>query len=188
MISYSNHTDEDLFRSVQSDNEKAFAELYSRYWDRLFPRAVARLSSSQDAEDVLHDVFVSIWKRRKDIVLRYSFHTYIASILKYEILNRLAERKKKSINDIGEYLQEQLPDDSLFDQLSFNELQEKLEESIQQLPEKCRMVFRLSRDEGLKNKEIAYTLQISSKTVQNHINHALHTLRSALNKLYIFIF
>lgn len=184
----SNHTDEELFRRVQSDDENAFAELYNRYWNRLLSRAIIQLTSTQDAEDVLHDVFVSLWNRRDKIVLRYSFHTYIASILKYEIINRLAERKKKNAAAIEERLQEELPDDSVFEQLKFQELQQRLERSVQQLPEKCQLVFRLSRDEGLKVNEIAHALHISPKTVQNHINHALHVLRSALNNFLFFFF
>lgn len=188
MLFYSNYTDEELFCRVQSDDEHAFAVLYNRYWNRLLSRAVLQLTSTQDAEDVLHDVFVSLWNRRGKIVLRYSFHTYIASILKYEIINRLAERKKKKSDTIEKELQKELSDDSVFEQLRFQELQQRLEHTVQQLPEKCQLVFRLSRDEGLKVGEIAHALQISPKTVQNHINHALHVLRSALNNFLFFIF
>lgn len=188
MLSDPGHTDEELFRLVQSGNENAFAALYNRYWDRLLARAVLQLVSTQDAEDVLHDVFVGLWNRKDKIVLRYSFHTYIASILKYEVINRLAERKKKNAAAIGEGLQEAMPDNSLFEQLKFQELQQRLERTVQQLPEKCQLVFRLSRDEGLKVGEIAHALQISPKTVQNHINHALHVLRSALNNFLFLIF
>lgn len=186
MAFYSNHTDEELFCFVHSDDERAFAELYKRYWDRLFSRAVMQLTSVEDAEDVLHDVFVSLWNRRARIVLQYSFHTYIAAILKYEIINKLAERRKKKSTVIEDEQQQEISDNSVAQQLEFRDLQQRLESSVQQLPEKCRLVFRLSRENGLKVNEIAHTLQISPKTVQNHINHALHVLRSVLSSLLFF--
>ncbi|AYD47329.1 RNA polymerase sigma factor [Arachidicoccus soli] len=181
MSLFINYTDEALVERMQADDEGAFTELYNRYWKRLISRAMTQLKYAQDAEDVLHDVFVSIWNRRKRIVLKYSFGTYIAAILKYEIINKLAERKKKNTDTIDDCLQPFFLDDSTRQQLEYHELQERLEASVQQLPEKCRLVFRLSREQGLKTKEIAEVLNISPKTVQNHINHALGTLRSALN-------
>ncbi|MGF7232808.1 RNA polymerase sigma-70 factor [Arachidicoccus sp.] len=187
MSLFNNYTDEALFERVQADDQGAFTELYNRYWKRLISRAMTQLKYPQDAEDVLHDVFVSIWNRRKRIILKYSFHTYIAAILKYEIIDKLADRKKKYTDSIGEGSQSIFLDDSTRQQLEYHELQERLEASIQQLPEKCRLVFRLSREQGLKSKEIAEVLNISPKTVQNHINHALGTLRSALNNFISFL-
>lgn len=184
---YTTYTDEALFCRVQADDDKAFAELYDRYWEKLIARAVAQLCSVHDAEDTLHDVFVSLWNRRKKIVLQHSFHTYIAAMLKYEIIGRLAERKKKSAGALGEE-QVQLADDSTSAHLDFRELQQRLELSVQRLPEKCQLVFRLSREQGLKGNEIARMLHISPKTVENHINHALRAIRSSIDSLLSFLF
>ena len=188
MAPYSYHSDEQLLQLMQAGEESAFTELYNRYWDKLLPRAVMQLGSREDAEELLHDVYVRLWKRRGTIELRHSFHTYIAAVLKYEILHRLADRKNKRLREraAGEQ-QLLLADRSTEEQLDFLDLQEQLEASVRQLPDKCQLVFRLSREKGLGEKEIADQLQISPKTVQNHIHRALQALRHFLKHPRLFL-
>jgi len=187
MHSYKAHTDEQLLSLLQDSDEGAFTELYHRYWDKLLARGITQLKSVEDAEELLHDIFVRLWKRRDTIRIRHSFHTYIAAILKYEVLKKLADRKKVKLQDLSESQDSSLVDYSTQQRLDFLELQERLEASVKQLPEKCRLVFRLSREEGLSGKEIARELQITPKTVENHINRALRALRSSLN-LFLTLF
>lgn len=177
------HTDEQIFALVKKGDETAFNELYHRYWDKLLVRAVTQLSSEQDAEEVLHDVFVSLWNRRDKIELKYKFHTYIAAMLKYEVIRRLAIRKKRAFDPLYDQEDKQVLDDSTRQLLDFQDLQRRLEASVQRLPTKCQLVFRLSREQALNDKEIASTLNIAPKTVQNHLNHALRALRSSLSTL-----
>jgi len=187
MHSYRAHTDEQLLSLLQAGDEGAFTELYARYWDKLLARGMTQLKSLEDTEELLHDIFVRLWKRRETIQIRYSFHTYIAAMLKYEVLKKLADRKKMKLQGLSESPESSLADYSTQQRLDFLELQERLEASIKQLPEKCRLVFRLSREEGFSGKEIARKLQITPKTVENHLNRALRALRSSLN-LFLTLF
>jgi RNA polymerase sigma factor (sigma-70 family) len=127
------------------------------------------------------------------IKLQYGFHTYIAAILKYEILRVLADRKKKRLQGQAGSRDlslpdsfETLPDHSTEQRLDFLDLQRQLEASVSQLPEKCQLVFRLSREKGLSEKEIAENLQVSPKTVQNHIHRALQILKNTFRQPFRF--
>lgn len=189
MSLYSTHTDEELLLLLQSGNEAAFTALYDRYWERLLARAVLRLQSTEDAKEVVQDVFIRLWNRRENLTIRKSFYTYIAAALKYEIIRKLNERKRMrlesaELTDDATILK--VADDTTRHELDFQDLQQRLEASVKRLPEKCRMVFRLSREKGLSEKEIAEALQISPKTVQGHITHAIKDLRSALNSFFLF--
>lgn len=188
MAPYSYYSDEQLLQLMQDGEESAFTELYNRYWDKLLLRAVMQLGSREDAEELLHDVYVRLWKRRETIELKHSFHTYIAAVLKYEILRRLADRKNKRLKETAREQQPHLADRSTEERLDFRDLQGQLEASVRQLPDRCQLVFRMSREKGLSEKEIAEQLQLSPKTVQNHIHRALQALRNLLKHPFMFLF
>lgn len=185
MKGYQLYSDEELLDSIAAGDECAFSELYDRYWKKLLAVALHKLGDSNEAEDVVQQVFINLWKRRTGIRLRYRFSTYVAAMLKYEMLHKLA----KSARD--RQLMEQLTpglsieDHSTAQWLDYQQMVEKLEQSVRLLPEKCQLVFRLSREAGLNEKEIASTLQIAPKTVQAHLGKALRNLRTSLQQFLL---
>jgi RNA polymerase sigma-70 factor (ECF subfamily) len=184
---YNTYTDGELVQLLQQGDEKAFRELYERYWDKLVARAFTQLASTEDAEELLHDIFIKLWQRRASLQLKYSFHTYIAAALKYEIIHKLAERKqRKPFTTIGVAV-EGPADHSTQGWLDFRDLQDRLEASVSALPEQCQLVFRLSREQGLSEKEIAARLQLAPKTVQNHMTRALKKLKVALHQFFLHL-
>jgi RNA polymerase sigma-70 factor (ECF subfamily) len=178
---YSGHTDEQLVRLLQSSDEVAFTELYDRYWEKMLIRANMQLQSPEDAEEIVQDIFIRLWRRRGSIDIRHTFHTYIASILKYECYRLLAEKKaRKLVTQYGD-LPEKM-DHSTEQWLDYESLRAELERTVQQLPEKCRIVFRLSREQGLTEKQIAENLQLSPKTIQTQMYRALKKLKTRLHE------
>lgn len=180
-------SDEELLQKLQLHrNAAAFTTLYERYWEKLVTLAYIRLQSTMDAQEVVQEVFLDIWKRSENIHIRHSFHTYISAALKYKILTFLAKRK----NEIDRQSMLLLPEkDTCTEQwLSYQQLRDELESTVQTLPDKCRLVFRLSRENGLSEKQIAEKLNISVKTVEAHMSKALKTLRTSLRHLYFFLF
>lgn len=178
-------SDEELLQQLQLDhNAAAFTALYERYWEKLVTLAYIRLQSTMDAQEVVQEVFMDIWKRSENIHLRHSFHTYISAALKYKILTFLAKRKNESDRRSTLHLAE--TDSSTEQWLSYQQLKDELENTVQSLPEKCRLVFRLSRESGYSEKQIAETLNISLKTVESHMSRALRTLRASLKHLHLF--
>jgi len=189
MSSYSTYSDGELIELLKSGDDIAFTSLYDRYWDKLLERAIVRLKSTDDAREAVQNTFIRLWNRKENLRIQYSFYTYIAAVLKYEIIRKLSDRKQAALD--AEALpasgHESLADTSTQQLLDFNDLQQRLEASVQGLPEKCRLVFRLSREKGLSQKEIAETLNISPKTVEAHIANAIKKLRASLN-LFFLIF
>ncbi|SFE84469.1 RNA polymerase sigma-70 factor, ECF subfamily [Chitinophaga sp. CF118] len=186
MHKYQN-SDEELLQILQQRRDAAaFTSLYERYWEKLVTLAYVRLQSTMDAQEVVQEVFLDIWKRSDTIQLRHSFHTYISAALKYKIITFLAKRKNET--DRQSMLNLPEADTSTEQWLSYQQLQDELESTVTALPEKCRLVFRLSRENGLSEKQIAQTLNISVKTVEAHISRALKTLRTSLKHLYFLLF
>lgn len=174
-------TDHQLLELIGKDDREAFTELYNRYWDKLFTVAMHRLADEHEAEEVVQEVFLSLWQRRYTLKLTHTINTYLSVAVKYRIINHLDKqyRKKEHINSLAISLPQ--GEDSTSHWLSEKELRAQLEKSIKQLPPKCRIVFLLSRDEQKTNAEIAAELNIAEKTVEAHMTRALGALRQNLN-------
>lgn len=163
------------------DCRAAFEVLYDRYWEKLLIHGAHLLGSEHEAEEVVQNVFMKIWKSREKIDLKNTFHTYISSCVKYEIITMLIRQKKQK--EAAQYQLSRADSENYnntFERLDYETTRQQLEESILQLPEKCQLVFRLSREHGLSEKQIAGRLAISGKTVQAHMTKAIKTLRSNL--------
>lgn len=148
--------------------------------------AHVKLGAEADAEEVVQDVFAGLWKRRATLVLQHSFHTYISAVVKYEVLRRLAVRRTKDVFEQERARSFTETDNSTQQWLNYEDLREQIEATVQALPEKCRLVFRLSREEGLSERQIAEVLSISQKTVEAHKSRALKALRHSLAHLLHF--
>jgi RNA polymerase sigma-70 factor (family 1) len=190
MAAYKELNDIELVKMLQEAegiSNPAFEELYNRFWHKLFAVALHRLGSHDEAEEVVQEVFYNLWKRRTSLQLTASPATYLATAVKYEIINRLAkiERGAKYIRYAGNT--EPTADNSTQEWLHFEELQSVIAHSVKALPEKCRLVYQLSRDKGYTEKQIASELNISVKTVEAHLTKAIKTLRSSLKHFFSFI-
>ena len=188
MAPLENHTDEELINLLKQDDQHAFEVLYNRYWKRMLIKAYALLGSEIDAEEVVQSTFINIWQRRERLQLKFSFHTYLASAVKYEVMALLAKKNRYKLVDIEEAFGTETEDNSTLEYLEFADLSLHIETTIQALPEKCRLVYRMSREQSLSEKQIAEILVISPKTVQAHMTKALKTLRISLRGLYLSLF
>src|SRR5215217_105095 len=173
-------SDEELVLMIAADDGHAFKTLYERYWKRMLVRAYSLLKSHELAEEVVQDAFINLWKRRHTLQLKNSFNTYISAVVKYEVLSKLAQRNAQPLY-LDDMVLSPAQDHSTQQWLDFDELYVEIQQTIDTLPEKCRLVFRLSREEGLTANQISESLQISPKTVEAHITKALKTLRVSLS-------
>jgi len=183
----SEETDEVLFDLLRDNSEKAFTVLYNRYWDKLLEVAFYKLQSQEDAEEVVQQLFLQIWNTRRQTVLKFTFRTYISAALKYTIYAKIAERKKRSSVSLDEESYENLADNSTQNWLDFSQIRLEIETLVAQLPEKCQMVYRLSREEGMTTKEISGNMDISEKTVEGHLTKALKYIKGNLTILFSLI-
>jgi RNA polymerase sigma-70 factor (family 1) len=173
--------DDELVLLLKGGSEPALTALYLRYWDKLLAVANNRLDDPEEAEECVQDVFFRLWQRREDLQLSHSLSTYLAVAVKYRVINaldklyRLRNRMEGSYAELASYQVF-----SAEDYLLEKELKQQIAASINKLPEKCRIVFKLSREQGLTHKQIAGHLGISEKTVEAHISKAMKDIRGNL--------
>lgn len=179
-------SDSELLDLVKRNDRAAFTEVYNRYWEKMCIVAFVKLQSTFDAEEVVQDLFIDIWERRVNIQVRNSFHTYISGALKYKIYTFITNRKKER----DKLLQLNFADacNNTEEWLSYEALRDDLEKAVLELPDKCRLVFRLSREGGFSNQEIAETLQVSKKAIEKHMTKALNHLHLTLKAFPLLFF
>jgi len=171
---------QDWIKALQLGDQKAFENIYNAFWESLFAIAYNRLKSREAVEEILQDLFTDLWNRRKNLEIRTSLVAYLHAALKYKILNYYySQRLRKTYSqDHPQYAQ--VSTNSTQEMLAFKELYATLEVGLEKLPKKCRLIFKMSREEQKSSKEIAEELNISHRTVQTHIHKAIKFLRSEL--------
>lgn len=185
MTNYAEYTDSDLINILTQGGHAAFTEIYRRYWKRLFYIAAKKLHDPAEAEEIVQQIFVSLWNRREKLKINTTLHAYLAVSVKYRVIKALDKQYHQQ--KYAESLTSNLIDDSTQDWLDFLDLKDILEKSISELPEKCKLVFRMSREEHMSQKEIATTLDISEKTVEAHLGKAIKSLRQKLNRFLLLL-
>lgn len=172
-----------VLQNLANDDKKALEELFNYYYPRLYQFSRSFLKLEEGIDDILQDVFIKIWKHRANIRSSETFNPFIFAITRNLLLNELRSRlSKQKIKD--EIFQLSMPDEyHSFDKLEYGELKETIDQIVNDLPEKQKEVFLLSRYDGLTHKEISEKLNISTKTVEYHISQSISTIKSKLKQL-----
>lgn len=155
-----------------------FEQLFRDFFPPLMAFARKILGDEEDAREIVHQVFINLWEKRNELDLSSSLKSYLFTSVHHRSLNVIRDRKKFSSEEVPEVAGEW----DVSAQIEAMELEGKIREAIDTLPEKCREIFELSRFEGLKYGEIAGQLGISVKTVENQMSKALKILREQLGK------
>lgn len=187
----------EIFLKTRNGDEKAFESLYRMYFPRLFSYTKKIVDDDSIAKDIIQNIFIKIWENPKILKVENP-EAFLFKIIKNASLNFL--RHLKVIDNVKIKVKEKYLGEELYYidfvgnepvELIHQELQAKLNRVFNSLPPKSREVFALSRNEGLKNREIAEKLNISIKSVEKHISKALTAYRTNLAELiplYITIF
>ncbi|MDR2285308.1 MAG: RNA polymerase sigma-70 factor [Sphingobacterium sp.] len=182
MKTYSEYSDELLFSLVQNGDNAAFDILYERFFPLLYIHALRKLQDTQEAKDLVQDTFTILYQKRAEVGQLQNFSGYLYISLKNNILNFLEKKNVRS--NYLENMDAQQAYSPVENYVFEKELQTQIEEGIDLLPEKMRLVFELSRYEHLSHKEIGEQLNISDKTVKRQIVNALKIIRSKINFLF----
>lgn len=173
------HTDASLIRLFRTRPEQAIEILFREYYPDVCRSVLRIIPDPGIAEDIAQDVFFDLWRKREKLNINSSFSAYLRRAARNKSLNYIRDRK---INPEGE---DQLPQSGAIQtdanrKLEIQDLQRSIDQAINELPERCRQIFSLSRFEEMSYQEIADQLGISIKTVENQISKALRLLREAL--------
>jgi len=179
-------SDDELIVLFKEGDERAFKEIYLRYWQQIYHVAYRKVHHKELAEELTQNLFVELWRRRTSLVIN-TLSAYLFGSLRYSVINHykslLVQESYhnyiKDSNNLGivnntDYL------------LMLNELSEALAKGIALLPKKTAEVFRMSRMEHRSVKDISKQLNISEKAVEYHITQSLKSIRFYL-KEYLFL-
>ena len=164
-------------------DEESFEAVFKTYFKALHAYSMAILKESETAEEVVQSVFLKLWEKRETLEISSSLKAYLYRAVYHDSLNHIKHLQVKRKHwDHAHYEMTQGKPEQVGEQIKGqeNELYERYHLALEKLPEKCRMVFNLSRFEELKYQEIADRLDISIKTVEAHMGKALKTLRVEL--------
>ena len=165
---------------MRADPEACLAELYSDYYEYLVNSVYRMVPDQITAEDLVQDVFFEIWKKREQLEFRTSVGAYLRKAVTNRALNCIRAKKMNfEVEDAALLLKS--TEINSAKKLEIEDLQQLINKSVDKLPEKCRVVFSMSRYEEMKYAEIAESLGISIKTVENHISKALKILKTKVS-------
>jgi RNA polymerase sigma-70 factor (ECF subfamily) len=174
-------TDEQLLGKMAEGDREAFTFLYRRYWEGLFVTAAKTLRGKDEAADVVQDVFLSLWNRRKELNIQGSIAAYLHTCVRYKCINYIEKNitRRDYLLLLTEVEINNFPA-SAESNLVLKEMQETISKTVSKMPPKMQEVYKLSRQEHLSYKEIAEYMSISVETVKKHIQHALNLIRTDL--------
>jgi RNA polymerase sigma-70 factor (family 1) len=180
MVAYSKYTDEELASQIHAGNTLAFTETYNRYWEQLLALGYYYTHSKPAAEDIVHEVFSSLWARRTELQI-HSLKGYLATAVKFAVFKAIARDRRH--RELQQGLMAPEHSSELEEKLDARFLQDYLAGAVEQLPDKARLVFTYSRSEELTIKEIASRMDLSPKAVEYHLTKALRALKEAMRKI-----
>jgi len=172
---------------IRSDNleamfnardERAYPSIYNRYWNVLLDAAYKRVRDIQLAEDLVQDVFISLFLKKDTLIIEGTLENYLRAALRYKILTSF-----RSDQIHGQYLRSVVPQTSDEDPetlMSVKELKDRIRRAIDQIPDKPRRAFELSKLHLKSHKEVAAELGIAVSTVEKHIRKARKLLEGQL--------
>jgi RNA polymerase sigma-70 factor (family 1) len=175
------YSDELLLTRMADDDQEAFTLLYRRHWEPLFITTVRVILNKEDAEDIVQEVFASLWNRRTALNLTGPLGAYLQTSVKYKAINYIEKNitRRHYAQTLGKAAEASSPPSAEI-LLHVKDVQQVVQTVIRNMPPKMREVYRLSRQEHLSHREIAVRLDISEETVKKHIQNALQLLRMAM--------
>jgi RNA polymerase sigma-19 factor, ECF subfamily len=186
MVAKNGYDEKELLHGLAQGNENALASIYQYFWQPLFISAYNVLKEKAACEDILQDIFLQLWVNRESLVIHSSLRAYLYTATRYQVFRYIKTGACREM--LFDKLEERLAEPSSENNLQEKETSRIINSIVNNLPEKCRVIYKLSREQQLSHKEIADQLNISTKTVENQITIALRKLRSSLNRAVSLLF
>jgi RNA polymerase sigma-70 factor (family 1) len=169
-------------RIARFDDQKAYKELFTSLYSPLLLFAKSMVKSRESAEEIVSDVFIRIWEKRRDLEKIDNLRVYLYVSIRNAALNHLKHQKRTTTNSLEEFHAE-------FTSIYFDpeqllitaDMLALIKRSIDQLPPKCKIIFKLVKEDGLKYREVAEILNLSVKTVENQLAIALQKIGNTVS-------
>lgn len=173
-------TEQEIVGAIRQGNERIFEVVFRKYYQSLCNYANSILKEMEEAEEIVQNLFSGLWEKRGDLEITISLKSYLYRAVHNHCLNRIKHMKIRE--EYQEYANNyyERSYESVGQTVMKNELEGRIHEAIEKLPEQCRVIFKMSRFEELKYHEIAEQLGLSPKTVENQVGKALKILRTEL--------
>lgn len=170
-----------IIQRLSSGDLVTYEKVYKTYYNMLYSYAYTMLKNELLAEEVVQSLFLKLWEKKETISIQTSLKAYLYRSVYNACLNMIKhEKTKQQYQQHAVHDMKHTPTDNPHQFAAFKNLEVRLRQALNELPEQCRTVFQLSRFEELKYREIAERLQISEKTVEHHMGKALKQLRIKL--------
>lgn len=184
--------DKQLLARVRAGDEQAFTILFRKYYNAVYVTAYRIVEDTHLADDVSNEVFIGLWNKSPQIDVHTSLEAYLRRMAANAAINFLKKEKlllfeSQELDQIVETYgeQHQVSEDEMTDR---EQLQERLLKAVEELPDRCRLVFKLHRFEKYSHKEIAEMLGISTSTIENQITKAMSLIRNSMQKYrYVYL-
>jgi RNA polymerase sigma-70 factor (ECF subfamily) len=182
-------SDKILLNLMREGDPASFNALFDRYWEMLYATVFSVCSDREVCSEIVHDIFLNLWLKREKLQIE-SFKAYIVASARYHVYRHVKNARRKSLEyreDLEYSSRVSMNDGEL--NIHYQDLEKSVDKELEELPRRCKEIFTLSRREQLSNDEIATRLDISKRTVENQLTHALRHLRLSMKHfLVLFLF
>jgi RNA polymerase sigma-70 factor (ECF subfamily) len=169
-----------LIKGIEEGREDAYKQLFHQYYAQLVVFARKVVLDDDLARDLVQDVFVTFYEKRKDIKIHSSLKAHLYQSVRNRCLNQLKHSQIRRDHHSNIYQDKKQDEAFVEDKLQETELEQKIHNIVKELPGQCKRIFEMSRFEGITNQEIADKLELSKRTVETQISKALKVLRKHL--------
>lgn len=175
------HSLSELRRRIAANDQSAYRELFELYYDKLFRLALLICKSRELSEEIISDVFIKLWRKRDDLEKIDNLRLYLYVAVKNTSLNYLAQLRRNVVIPLDQMeFEPDQPFTNPEELLITKEMNQRIFRAIQSLPPRCKMIFKLVKEDGLTYKEAAEVLHLSVATIDNQLVLAIKKLSKAL--------
>ncbi len=182
MVNPSKQQEQDWLRGLSMGDKRSLQHIFNSYYGYLLNVGYKLIKDQEQVKDIAQEVFFELWKKREHLTITSSLKSYLHRSMVNRSLNYIKKQKRFSFGD------DTIPVDidvapNPQQLVETSDLETAIREAIDNLPERCRLIFSMSRFENLSHKEIAKRLNISTKTIENQMTKALKAIRLVVSKM-----